>query len=454
MQLTAQDLARPGFGELSVANAETGEILYAVFVPTGYNVTPRDVVYDRVRKRFYLTTPEKPGDARFPANAVVALDAESGEVGPSLAVGLRPGQMAISEDASVLYVAVEGDGMVRRLDPTSMKIVSEFRYRSVATTSFGYSHTAIAILPTNPRTIALRANPDLNSSRGLLSVYDDGVKRRAELAFADFDSMMFSRDGKYLFAGNAATFNRGQTMRRYLVDATGIPEQKSPGAEGGAPVAFVADLLYSSGGSVIDWQSMEVVGALGAGGAVAVDAERKRLLASYTSRTVSSGQSMQYLQAFDLATETPFGRIPYGPADSYSNEQSTLRKLLRFGEDGLVMTDPRGLVVGRTPLAGPAPAIRADALGHVAPGETISIYGENLGPDSPETASEATAQLGWVQVWFDRKPGAVRYASKSQVDVIVPRDLEPGSSVRLQVWRMGLPSARIPLVVRAAGGGQ
>lgn len=454
MKLTAQDLARPGFGELSMVDTETGETLSAIFVLTGYNVTPRDVVYDRVRKRLYLTTPEKPGDARFPGNSVVALDPESGTIGPALAVGLRPGQMAMSDDASVLYVAVEGDGMVRRLDLATMKVTSEFRYRPVAPAAFGYVHTAIAIFPVDSRTIALRTNPDLNSSRGFLSIYDDGVKRRAELAFADFDSMVFSRDGKYLFTGNAATFNQGQTMVRYLVDATGIPEQKALSAEGGAPVAFVEGLLYSSGGSVIDWQLMEVVGGLGVGGAVTVDAERKRLLVSYTGRVGPSDVVAPYLQAFDLATQTPFGRIRYGIADSYASASSTLRKLLPFGEDGLVMTDPRGLVVGHTPLAGPSPVIRADALGPVTPGETVSIDGENLGPDSPETASEPTSQLGWVQVWFDRKPGAIRYASKSQVNVIVPRDLEPGSNIHLQLWRMGLPSARIPLAVRATGGVQ
>jgi uncharacterized protein (TIGR03437 family) len=91
----------------------------------------------------------------------------------------------------------------------------------------------------------------------------------------------------------------------------------------------------------------------------------------------------------------------------------------------------------------------------VAPGEIVSIYGANLGPGAPATASLNAAgafdpALSHVQVWFDNFPATVLMAYKGQLNVIAPFELRPGDTVNLQVWYYGIPSARIPIPVAAA----
>ena len=83
-----------------------------------------------------------------------------------------------------------------------------------------------------------------------------------------------------------------------------------------------------------------------------------------------------------------------------------------------------------------------------APGEIVSIYGTDLGPAAPQSATGNLASgfptsLANVQVWFDSLPGTMLLAYQGQLNVIAPFELKPGSSVNLQVWRMGLPSANI-----------
>jgi hypothetical protein len=457
LKLLPEDTAKSGLGELTVTNRKTGAAAGSWLIPVGFNVLVRDVLYDSPRKRCYLTTPEKPGDSRFGSDSLVVMDPETGEIIRTIALGETPGQLALSGDGSTLYVVLEGAGIVKRLDAESLAVTSELRFRPAADARFGYARVGLAILPGSQSTVGLYYAPNVESSPHQLAIFDDGGKRRNEVRQeSGYDSVRFSPDGQYFFVGAQANFNSPQTVLRYTVDASGFPDPKPLTASGGGAVEIIGDLLYTSRGTVVNYKTMEVVGSIGTGGAMGVDAERSRLLVAHFLRADQAYP--QYLQAFDRESQLPLGWIPLSYVNYFGAGSSPVQRLIRFGTDGLIFTESRGLLIFHTPLAGPAPALddtgiqdgQGKTVSAIAPGDVLLLSGDNLGPDPGRSADGATTSLSGVRVWFDYLPGVLRSVSKNQVNVVVPDGLSPGSTVRLQLWHFGLPSARVPLIVRSA----
>jgi hypothetical protein len=145
----------------------------------------------------------------------------------------------------------------------------------------------MAVLPGSAETVAVYYHPDPRISAAKIAVVDNGVKRPGEINAPDgFDGLLFSPDGRFLFLGSYTNFNSPQEVLRYAVDDSGIPAAAPAAAFGGGPVAVVDGiLLYTSRGTLIDFENMEVVNTLGAGGSVAIDKENWRILAVYFEPT-------------------------------------------------------------------------------------------------------------------------------------------------------------------------
>jgi len=98
-------------------------------------------------------------------------------------------------------------------------------------------------------------------------------------------------------------------------------------------------------------------------------------------------------------------------------------------------------------------SLRGDSI---APGEVITISGENLGPGLPLGMQivdrTVTTRLGGVRVLFNGIPGPVLFAYSNQVTAIVPFELE-GPSATVQVEYSGATSAPVnmPVALSAPG---
>jgi uncharacterized protein (TIGR03437 family) len=104
-----------------------------------------------------------------------------------------------------------------------------------------------------------------------------------------------------------------------------------------------------------------------------------------------------------------------------------------------------------------AAAVTNDASfigGSVAPGETIAIFGVNLGPATAQVLQvaneKATTSLGGVQVLFDGNPAPMVLASSGQLAAIVPFDVKTGSTTIIQVVYGGVASAAVVAQTTAA----
>jgi uncharacterized protein (TIGR03437 family) len=96
--------------------------------------------------------------------------------------------------------------------------------------------------------------------------------------------------------------------------------------------------------------------------------------------------------------------------------------------------------------------------GAVSPGEIVTIFGTNLGPQTLTTLSLTSAgtidtTLAGTRVWFDEQLAPVIHTSSTQVTVVAPYSLAGKSTIRVQVDYNGTPSAvrQVPVAETAPG---
>lgn len=97
--------------------------------------------------------------------------------------------------------------------------------------------------------------------------------------------------------------------------------------------------------------------------------------------------------------------------------------------------------------------------GSVAPGEIITVFGNQIGPLNGSQATltadgqSITASLAATRVLFDGTPAPLLYVSSSQVSAIVPYEISGQTSTNVQLEYLGFPSASvtIPVALTAPG---
>jgi len=98
----------------SAAGGAGGAAPACVAIPT--DVEAQRVIADPTRGVFYATVA---GDAAKYGNSLVVIDAASASVVSSVSLGSQPWTMALSDDASTLWVSLRGSYEIRRVDLTS-----------------------------------------------------------------------------------------------------------------------------------------------------------------------------------------------------------------------------------------------------------------------------------------------------------------------------------------------
>ena len=96
---------------------------------------------------------------------------------------------------------------------------------------------------------------------------------------------------------------------------------------------------------------------------------------------------------------------------------------------------------------------RASLLpGPVAPGEIPTLIGSGIGPSSQQlpVGSATATVLGGISVLFDGIPSPVIYAATSQINLIVPYEVNGKSATQMQVNRGGETIATLSLLVSSA----
>jgi hypothetical protein len=155
-------------------------------------VAAQHLVYDGTRDRLYATVTG--ADPDFP-NRLLTIDPTKMEVVDSLPVGSDPRVLALSSDASTLWVGLDGAAAMRRVDLTvSPPAVGPL-------VSLPASVRSMVVLPGTPRAVAVALGGYLNQA----AIFDDGVMRAmASMPFDDI-TLLAAGPGNLLFGFNGAS---------------------------------------------------------------------------------------------------------------------------------------------------------------------------------------------------------------------------------------------------------
>jgi len=121
---------------------------------------------------------------------------------------------------------------------------------------------------------------------------------------------------------------------------------------------------------------------------------------------------------------------------------------------------PVQLVVSPAPTPQPTVVRNAGSFTatYISAGEIVSIFGNNLGPTTPasfklNSSGGVDNVLAGVQVLFNGNPGTPLYVSATQINVIVPWEINGQTSANMVVSFNSIQSASLPLAVQTQSPG-
>jgi uncharacterized repeat protein (TIGR01451 family) len=330
--------------------------------------------FERNSQRLYASVPSRAG---IHGNSLLAFNTTNWSPVNSMFVGNQPEQLAQSDDGTSLYVTVNSNKSVCRVDLVGQSVAASFDLTSNAPPLFVED---LAVLPGQSHSVAIsRSNPSYHEA---VAIYDDGVQRpntSSDPPHSFSDVIEFGSDPSILFAHNSGSAG----YYRLQVDDQGVTLLDSDpnllGNYNAIELKYAEGELYSTAGSVIDpvagLLKGKIVGITNAS-AVCFDGATRRMF------FLQAGTSDYDLWAVEAESLLPLGtmRIP-GLVGTPAN-------LVRWGADGLAFrTTGDQLIVLRTsllPTTSPAD-LRITTL--AAPGGAIvgsnyifSLQVTNAGP--------------------------------------------------------------------------
>ncbi len=116
-------------------------------------------------------------------------------------------------------------------------------------------------------------------------------------------------------------------------------------------------------------------------------------------------------------------------------------------------------LLDRTPI-GPAPGPALTCVAHgatffsqpVAPGELVSLFGPAIGPEEPaglklDASGKVDISLGGVSVYFNGVAAPLTYASRDQINAVVPFEIADWPVTNVVVLKNGTPLAPLEMPV-------
>ena len=299
------------------------------------------LIYDPVTQKLYAAVRGNPG-------AVVPIDPATGALGTSIAVGINPIRLARSDNGQYLYVGLDGESAIQRIDLTLPTPAVDLTI-PLGNGSLGPLFAEdLAVLPGSPQSIAVSLRYQGFSPRHQgVAVFDDAVRRATVTpGHTGSNAIEFSASAGTLYGYNNETTEFG--FRRMAVDASGVTVldvHDSFHASGAlisgfsVDIKFHAGLIYATSGRVIDPVARTLVGTLnplpGIGVLVEPDTANGRVFTLAFDSAVSSW----VVRAYDSTSLTLLGsEVVAGTSGDHGN-------LLRWGTRGLAFRNNGGQIL-------------------------------------------------------------------------------------------------------------
>lgn len=338
--LAAADTVAVAVRNPDPALAESSPTPFVVDAPFLIDLHAWDLAWDSVRGRLYASVASD--DARYP-NEVVAIDPQTGIVVAQVSPGVGPGALAIADDASKLYVTLDGEAAVARIDLATF--ARDLRFL-VGTGDQGTQWAQdIEVMPGAPGTVAIsRIQLAFRPHHDGVALYDDGVMRPVTTAspigpnlieFASPTTLWGYHNestGFYLYRMDVS--DSGLTVRSA---AEGLVEEFSN------DIRYGAGYLFSIGGEFVD--------------ATVVDATTGLLAASLPVKGLPcpepSGGRAYYVTHTMLYAVSTVSWALIGAEPLPAGAPPAWYSPMRWGRDGLAYIGPTQVAIYRSDLISP-----------------------------------------------------------------------------------------------------
>jgi len=306
----------------------------------------KDLVYDSVRSRIYASIPGNPGQ-------IIAIDPVTGTTGPSIDVGNEPNKLVISQDAQFLYVGLDGEAAIRRIDLASFtpNLLIPLGVNPLAANCGSFVVGDMEVMPGFPNSIAVsKYDHDACTPRfAQLAIYDDAVQRPTVVDLASVttirsDFIEFSTSPAILYGFDRST----SEVYNFSITSQGVTLSTRTNVPIGVVVndmKFDGNRLYMDTGDVIDPVSGTVTGRFEgtssiSGSNVRPDSTVGRIF--FLPRSSNCGPIS--LLAFDQVTFQPVASVPIQGLSCVSSFPD-ISSLIRWGGNGLAFRTAAGAVV-------------------------------------------------------------------------------------------------------------
>ncbi len=208
------------------------------------DLVANDLAYDAARGVLWASVPSA---SPMHGNELVPIDPATGFVGVGIFVGSEPGPLAISEDASSLWVGLREARKVVRVDLGARIPTQSFSLGS-------FYPEEIEVQPGTSTTIAVSRALDFNSPRhGGVVIFDDGVPRpNSSPPHTGSNRIEFGADGSTLYGYDAE--GSGFAFYRLRVDSLGVTQLSATAGliDGQVDIKYHAGRVYGGNGEVVD----------------------------------------------------------------------------------------------------------------------------------------------------------------------------------------------------------
>ena len=208
-----------------------------------------DMVYDRVRNLLYASDPN--------GNLVIIDPDDLAEVG-TIAVGRLPSRLEISNDASRVYIGLDGDRAFRYFEPSTGTLGPTrllFTNQSDPATAGDF-----AITPDDPTVVVVAKDTVGSSLDGVLEIFDDSGSIGESTEFTDNANSIEFVDPVTMFSQTRVV---GGEIQRWSFTGTSLSaEQSVDDFPAGRQFEVNEGLVFFESGLIMDPFSLSALGSL------------------------------------------------------------------------------------------------------------------------------------------------------------------------------------------------
>jgi hypothetical protein len=217
------------------------------------DIFPEHMVFDAQRGRLYLSVA---ASAPLYENTIVTVDAVTGAIVGAMLVGSQPRSLALSDDASTLWVGIDGALAIRKVTLTTTPVTLGPLVKAPQSNVLGLPGTILSMvgLPGAPGSVAVEMLANVAAGTYVL---DDGAARatNTSLVLGTQSTVLARGPAGYVFGYNGAS--SGFDFITYVVSSTGVTQTSVEGLVSGfgLTISSDADRVYASSGDIVDVSS-------------------------------------------------------------------------------------------------------------------------------------------------------------------------------------------------------